>query len=75
MGDLIVGLLTDKAISSHKKLPLLDYNQRKLILENIAGVTKVVPQNDWEYSKNILSISLTFLFMVMTGILIKKANY
>ena len=54
MGDLIVGLLTDKAISSHKKLPLLDYNQRKLILENIAGVTKVVPQNDWEYSKNIL---------------------
>jgi glycerol-3-phosphate cytidylyltransferase len=54
MGDLIVGLLTDKAISGHKKLPLLDYNQRKLILENIAGVTKVVPQNEWEYSKNIL---------------------
>ena len=60
MGDLIVGLLTDKAISGHKKLPLLDYNQRKLILENIAGVKKVVPQNEWEYSKNILKYKPDF---------------
>lgn len=34
-GDLIVGLITDKAISSYKRIPLLDYNSRKKILENI----------------------------------------
>ena len=27
-GDVVVGLLTDKAISSYKKLPHLNYEQR-----------------------------------------------
>ena len=40
-GDLIVGLITDKAISSYKRIPLLDYNSRKKILENIRGVKKL----------------------------------
>lgn len=53
-GDLIVGLITDKAITSHKKLPLLDYKSRKKILENIKGVKKIVPQNEWSYHYNIL---------------------
>ena len=50
-GKVIAGLLTDSAISSQKRIPLLDYNQRKKILENISGISKVVPQNEWEYSK------------------------
>lgn len=53
-GDLIVGLITDKAIASHKKLPLLEYESRKKILENIKGVKKIVPQNEWSYHSNIL---------------------
>ena len=53
-GDLIVGLITDKAIASHKKLPLLEYESRKKILENIIGVKKIVPQNEWSYHSNIL---------------------
>ena len=40
-GKLTVGLLTDKALSSNKKLPLLNYNSRKEILENITGVEKI----------------------------------
>ena len=28
-GDIIIGLLTDKAISNYKRLPLLNYEQRK----------------------------------------------
>ena len=53
-GKLIVGLLTDKAASSNKRLPLLDFDSRKKILENIKGVEKIVPQNEWSYYFNIL---------------------
>ena len=53
-GNVIAGLLTDNAISKQKRIPLLNFNQRKKILENINGVTKVIAQNEWEYSKNIL---------------------
>tara|TARA_B100000780_G_scaffold242296_1_gene185060 strand:- start:1093 stop:2394 length:1302 start_codon:yes stop_codon:yes gene_type:complete len=54
LGDLTIGLLTDKAVSSHKRMPLLNYSQRKEILENIDGVKRIVPQTEWEHSKNIL---------------------
>jgi len=53
-GNLIVGLLTDSAIATNKKLPLLNFNQRKKILQSINGVFKIVPQNTWDYSENIL---------------------
>jgi phosphoenolpyruvate phosphomutase / 2-hydroxyethylphosphonate cytidylyltransferase len=52
-GDLIVGLLTDAAIANHKRLPYLTYEHRKRILESISGVTRVVPQNEWDYAPNI----------------------
>ena len=31
-GDIIIGLLTDKAVAEHKRLPYLNYEQRKRIL-------------------------------------------
>jgi len=52
-GDVIIGLLTDSAIADHKRLPFLTYDQRRKVAENIAGVVKVVPQNEWDYSVNI----------------------
>ena len=53
-GYLIVGLLSDKAIATHKKLPLLNYSQRKKILNSLSGVDKIVEQKEWCYSSNIL---------------------
>ena len=50
-GDLI-WLFTDSAIVSHKKLPYLTYEQRKNIIENIEGVSEVVPQEEWNYVPN-----------------------
>ena len=35
LGDVIVGLLTDKAIASYKKIPHLSYKQREIVLKNI----------------------------------------
>ncbi len=52
-GDLMVGLFTDKAIASHKRLPYLTYEQRKNVIENIKGVSQVVPQEEWSYVPNL----------------------
>ena len=53
-GYVIVGLLSDTAIASQKKLPLLNYSQRKKILSSINGIDKIVEQKEWCYSSNIL---------------------
>jgi phosphoenolpyruvate phosphomutase len=52
-GDVIVGLLTDSAIASHKRLPFLAYDQRRAVVENIKGVAWVVPQEEWSYVPNL----------------------
>ena len=44
-GHLTVGLLTDTAITSNKRL-LLNFNQRRKILKSIYGIDKIVPQNN-----------------------------
>lgn len=36
--DVVVGLLTDKAIASYKKIPFLNYKNRELILKNLKFV-------------------------------------
>ena len=60
-GQVVAGLLSDSAISTKKRIPLLNFNQRKIILENISGISKVIVQNEWEYSKNILKIKPDFM--------------
>ena len=52
-GKILIGLLTDKAISEFKNLPYLNFEQRKKILSNIKGVEKIVPQNEYDESVNI----------------------
>lgn len=53
-GDVTVGLLTDEAIASYKKnIPYLDFNKRKVVLENIKYVKKVIPQKTLDYVKNL----------------------
>tara|TARA_Y100000310_G_scaffold134075_1_gene133095 strand:+ start:3289 stop:4572 length:1284 start_codon:yes stop_codon:yes gene_type:complete len=60
-GKVIVGLLTDSAISSYKRLPALNYEQRKIVVENIKGVDKVIPQNTLDYIPNIEKIKPDFV--------------
>ena len=56
LGNVTVGLLTDKAIAEFKKLPLLNYNQRKQVIENIKFVTEVIPQDTLDYRPNLIDI-------------------
>mgnify|MGYP001601366538 FL=1 len=53
LGDVTVGLLTDKAIANFKRPPLLSYEQRKRIIENIIGVKEVIPQEILDYVPNL----------------------
>lgn len=52
-GDVIIGLYTDKAVAERKRLPFLSYDQRKQVVENIKGVSEVVPQDEWSYIPNL----------------------
>ncbi len=56
LGRVVIGLLTDKAIASYKRVPYLNYEQRKIIVENIAGVSKVLAQETLDYSDNLRKI-------------------
>lgn len=60
-GRVIIGLLTDSAITSHKRLPYLTYEQRKQVVENIKGVSEVVPQEDWSYVPNLRKLKPDFI--------------
>lgn len=61
LGDVIVGLLTDKAIASYKRLPYMTYEQRKEVVENIKGVVNVIPQETLDYRPNLKKIKPDFV--------------
>ena len=52
-GTVLVGLLTDSAIASYKELPVLGYEDRKTVLENLRLVDKIVPQTTLDYTNNL----------------------
>lgn len=60
-GEVIIGLLTDSAIASYKRLPFMNFEQRKAVIENIKGVAYVVPQNTLDYVPNLKEIKPDFV--------------
>ncbi len=61
LGKVTVGLLTDEAIASYKRLPLIAFNERKLIVENLKGVDKVIPQTTLDYVPNLKQVKPDFV--------------
>ena len=61
LGKVIVGLLTDEAITSYKALPFLNFRQRKIVLENIKLVDKVMSQKTLDYTSNLRKIRPDFV--------------
>lgn len=53
LGRLIVGVLSDEAVASYKRVPLVPASERKKLFENVAGVYKVVDQNTLSYKENL----------------------
>ena len=52
-GRVMVGLFTDEAIQSYKNKPFMTYEQRKTVIQNVKGVTEVVPQLTKDYEENL----------------------
>ncbi len=53
LGRLIIGVLSDDAVASYKRMPLVPASERKLMFENISGVYKVVDQRTLSYKENL----------------------
>lgn len=53
LGRLIIGVLSDEAVSSYKRFPLIPFEERKSVIENIAGVERVLVQNELSYAENL----------------------
>ncbi len=56
LGSVVVGVLTDRAIASYKRLPYLDYEQRALIVSSLKEVDEVVAQDTLDYRPNLRKI-------------------
>lgn len=52
-GELTIGVLSDEAVSSYKRFPLLSYEERTNIIAHINGVARVVPQLELSYAENL----------------------
>ena len=50
-GQVVVGLLTDKAIAEYKNIPLLSFDDRYKIIQNLKVVKNIIVQDTWDYSK------------------------
>lgn len=53
LGKLTVGVLTDEAVASYKRFPLLPFTERKAMMESITGVSCVVEQRTLSYRENL----------------------
>lgn len=53
LGEVVIGLLTDKAIASYKRLPYMTFDQRLQIVESIKGVSRVISQETLDYVPNL----------------------
>ena len=49
LGKLVVGILSDEAVASFKRFPLIPYEDRKTLFENIWGVSRVIKQETLSY--------------------------
>lgn len=56
LGRLTIGVLSDEAVASFRRFPLMPFEERKALVANIAGVENVVEQKTLSYAENIRSL-------------------
>ena len=61
LGNLIIGLLTDSAIASYKRVPVMEYKDRFKIISSIKGVSNVIKQETHDYTNNLKKIKPDFV--------------
>tara|TARA_B100000925_G_scaffold265576_1_gene224813 strand:- start:732 stop:2030 length:1299 start_codon:yes stop_codon:yes gene_type:complete len=53
LGDVTVGVLTDEAVASYKRLPYLTFEEREAVILGLKGVSRVVKQETLDYRPNL----------------------
>jgi len=61
LGDVTIGLLSDEAISDYKRLPMISFNDRKKIIENIKGVKSIITQETYDYEPILRKLKPNYL--------------
>ena len=56
LGKLTIGILSDEAISQYRRASVLSAEDRKEMMSNIVGVSRVVDQDTLSYKKNLLKL-------------------
>lgn len=52
-GPVVVGLLSNEAIKSYKRTPIISWEQRYLVIKEMKSVTMVIPQLTHDYTDNL----------------------
>jgi len=61
LGRLIIGILSDEAVASYKRFPLIPFEERKVLVENITGVERVIEQKTLSYAENLRLLKPTYV--------------
>lgn len=61
LGTLVVGVLSDEAIASCKYYPIVPFEERKKLFENLNGIYRVVEQDTWSYRDVICQLKPDFI--------------
>lgn len=56
LGKVVVGILSDEAVKTYKRAPILPAYERKLLFSGLAGVFKAVDQAELSYSSILESL-------------------
>jgi phosphoenolpyruvate mutase len=62
LGEVVIGLLTDSAVAGYQRLPYMPYGERKVVIENMVGVHRVVPQETLDHVPNLLKFKPDYVF-------------
>ncbi len=61
LGRVTIGLLTDTAIASYKRVPYMNFEQRLTVISSLKGVANVVAQETLDYVPNLLKYKPDFV--------------
>lgn len=61
LGKVIIGVLSDEAVASYKRFPLMPFEERKTLFENISGVYRVIEQKELSYREALYHLRPSFV--------------
>lgn len=66
-GEVVVGLMTDRALSAIARPSRLDFEQRRQIVAAIAGVARIVPEDDFDGMATLRRLQPDYYFWDLRG--------